>query len=225
MPSTNPIDLTTLANVKAWAGVSGASLDQELQDIITSFSLYALHVTGRANADGSVPTASPFIAPVDYDEFYDGNGNDKLPLHNWPINSVALVNDSGVIIKASSGITSPGYVVDQSKKFLVLRRGGTLYPQRVMYGRGGAWGGQFGRTGWNLGTQNIEVQYTAGFSGVPFDLEMVARKTCALNYKRTQWIGQRAQAMAAGAGTVSYNTWEMDMQDVRTLMYYIARVA
>lgn len=222
--ATNPIDLTVVANIQTWLGNQNAFTGAEaqtVQDAITAFSLYVLHLTGRGNADGSVPTASPFATSVSYDEFYDGNGNDTLPLRNWPITAVSSVIDTGVTIQASTSTTSPGYVVDQSKKFLVLRGGGNGYG----YGRN--YRGALSRScrGWSLGTQNIEVQYTAGFSAVPFDLEMCARKVVALNYRKRSWIGQKAQAMAAGAGTISYGTWEMDDQDRRVIEYYQARVA
>ena len=218
--SVNAIDLTTLAAIKSWAQVQTSGDDTTIQDAITAFSLYVLHLTGRGPADGTVPTTSPFSTPVSYDEFYDGNGNDTLPLRNWPITTVTSVNDSGVIIPASSGVSNPGYVVDQSKKFLVLRYGGLPYPYSRSY-RGAA----YSCRGWTLGTQNIEVQYTAGFSALPFDLEMMARKVVALNYRRRQNIGQKSQAMAQGAGTVSFGEWEMGPDDMRVIEYYKRRVA
>lgn len=219
--SVNAIDLTVISNVKTWAGVLTNGDDQVIQDAITAFSLYVLHLTGRGNADGSVPTASPFNSVVSYDEFYDGNGNDSLILNNWPIASVALVTDSGVTISASGSTTSPGYVIDQSKKFLVLRGGGT---SGYGWGRGYR-GSLYACRGWTLGTQNIEVQYTAGFAATPFDLEMTARKVVSLNYKRRQRIDQKSQAMAQGAGTVSFYDWEMDGSDKRTIDFYSSRVA
>lgn len=218
-PTTNPIDLTTLAAVKQWAGETSTGLDQEIQDIITAFSLYALHITGRGPADGSVPAASPFNSVVSYDEFYDGNGNDRLPIRNWPIQSVTNVIDTGFTIPASQNTTSPGWVIDGDRKFIVLR--GFSVNQSPYSYRTPPWA----RLGFSLGAQNVEVQYTAGFSATPFDLSMCARKVCALNYKRTAWIGTKSNAMAAGAGTVSFNDWEMDKEDQRVLMYYAARAA
>ena len=68
------------------------------------------------------------------------------------------------------------------------------------------------------------MQYTAGFATTPTDLEMCARKVVSLNYKRRGWIGQNSQAMAGGAGTVSYGQWEMDRDCVQVLEYYKVRV-
>lgn len=219
--SANAIDLTTVANVKAWANPGGTSGDdQVIQDAITAFSAYVLHLTGRGNADGSIPAASPFNSVVSYDEFYDGNGNDTLPLRNWPIVTVTSVNDSGSAIPASTSISTPGYVIDQTKKFLVLRYGGTLYSAPYRY-RGPA----YSCRGWTLGTQNVEIAYTAGFAATPFDLEMMARKVVSLNYKRRQNIGQKSQQMMNGAGTISFGDWEMMPDDKRVIDYYTARVA
>lgn len=221
--AANAIDLTTVVNIQTWLGNTNAfsgNESQTVQDAITAFSLYVLHLTGRGPADGSVPTSSPFAAAVAYDEFYDGNGNDVLPLRNWPITAVAAVIDTGVTIQASTSTTSPGYVVDQSKKFLVLRYGGNQYG----YARNQR-GGLTKCKGWSLGTQNIEVQYTAGFAAIPFDLEMLARKVVAKKYKGRSWIGQKSQAMAAGAGTIVFDRDDFDDTDWSTLMYYQARVA
>ena len=225
-PATNPIDITTLAAVKAWANVLSVNEDQIIQDAITAFSAYVLHQTGRGNADGSIPTTSPFNTPTSYDELYDGTGNDMLPIRNWPITAVSSVNAGGITVTPSQGITNPGYIVDQSKKFLVLRGGAPGY-FRGVYGRGFFGGrGSEGGPGWPLGTQNIEVQYTAGFAATPFDLEMMARKVVSLFYKRRGWIGQRMQMMAQGAGSVSYTSdWNIDPTDKQVLFYYRAIAA
>jgi hypothetical protein len=221
--TANPIDITTLAAVKAWAAIQSSNEDQIVQDAITAFSNYVLNFTGRGNADGSVPSTSPFNAVVSYDEFYDGNGNDRLLLRNWPIVTVTSVKDSGVTIPASSSTTSPGYTIDQDRKFLVLRYGGNSFTRG--WGGYGYRGPQFSRTGWSLGTQNVEVAYTAGFTVTPFDLEMCARKVVSLNYKRRQRIDQKSQAMAGGAGTVSFYDWQMDETDMQTLQFYRRRTA
>lgn len=225
-PATNAIDLTTLAAVKAWINLTGTGDDQVIQDAITAFSSYVLHLTGRGPADGSIPTASPFTSVVNYDEFYDGSGTMRQPIRNWPIASVSAVNVNGQALPQSTSINTWGWVVDQDKKFISIRGGysptvATFQNYRYQTGRGfGAQG-----PGFSPGVQNVEVVYSAGFAAVPFDLEMAARKTVGLNYKRRSWIGQKSQAMASGAGTVSYGTWEMDIDCERTIHYYDRRVA
>lgn len=226
---TNAIDLTTLASVKAWLSLTGGGDDQVIQDAITAFSAYVLHLTGRGPTDGSIPSSSPFVAPVSYDEFYDGSGTMRQPIRNWPITKVSKVNISGQDIPQSTSINVWGWVVDQDGKFITLRGGynptvATFQNYRYQGGRYGYGAGVQG-PGFCAGVQNVEIAYTAGFNGVPFDLEMAARKVVALNYKKRGWIGLRTQAMAAGAGTVSYATWEMEPQDERTIHYYDRKVA
>ncbi len=223
------IDLTTLSAVKSWVQIAQTvtSDDQIIQDCITAFSAYVLKLTGRGPTDGSIPASSPFVAPVSYDEFYDGSGTLRQPIRNWPITAVTSVNVNGAAIPASTSIKTWGFVVDQDKKFISVRGGyspnvATFQNYRYQSGRGG-FGAQ--GPGFSSGVQNVEVVYTAGFNGVPFDLEMAARKTVALNYKRKSWIGQKSQAMAAGAGTLSYDDFEMSTQDQRTIQYYRAHNA
>ena len=225
-PTPNPIDLTTLANVKAWLHMTGTSDDQVIQDCITAFSAYALRFCGRGPADGSIPTESPFVEPVEYDEFYDGSGTLRQNIRNWPIQSVSSVNVNGSTIPQSTSINVWGWVVDGDASFISIRGGysptvATFQNYRYQTG----WGGGFQGPGFVAGVQNVEIVYTAGFDETPEDLELAARKIAALNYKRTGWIGQRSQAMAQGAGTVNYGTWEMDDQDRATLRYYKRRVA
>jgi hypothetical protein len=197
----------------------GFADDQTIQDCITAFSLAVLRMTGRGNADGSIPSTSPLVTPVAYNERYDGNGQRKLYVHNWPIApSPAPVVIIGVTtIPQSTSMSTPGWVIDQDGRAFVLRGGANPYHQ--VFGGGRA---RMERGGYRfaLGEQNINLQYSGGFSGVPYDLEMTARKVVALNFKRTGWIGQRSQAMAEGGGTVSYGTWEMDPDCERTLLYY-----
>lgn len=214
--STSPIDLTVLSAVKAWLGVGAATTSEDaiIQDCITAFSAYVLRATGRGPAGGEIPATSPFVTPVAYTEVYDGSGSERQPIRNWPITSVTSVTVNGIAIVQSSAFNVPGWVIDGDKKFISIRAGsGASY-------RGGGYS-----CGFANGVQNVEISYTAGFSGVPPDLEMMARKVVALNYKRKGWIGQTSQAMAAGAGTVSYGQWEMDAQDMNVLDFYKRRVA
>jgi hypothetical protein len=169
------------------------------------------------------------VAPMSYDEFYDGSGTMRQPIRNWPIVSVSSVNVNGQVLPQSTSINVWGWVVDQDGKFISIRGGynptvATFQNYRYQGGRYGYGAGIQG-PGFAAGVQNVEIVYSAGFNGVPFDLEMAARKTVGLNYKRRSWIGQKAQAMAAGAGTVSYGTWEMDTDAERTIHYYDRRVA
>jgi hypothetical protein len=227
-PTPNAIDVTTLAGVKLWNQTVGTNDDQIIQDAITSFSAYLLRRTGRGPLDGSIPASSPFVAPVAYDDFYDGSGTLRQPIRNWPITAVAALSINGRSVLQSTTPQISGWVIDGDKRFISMRGGGNPRGFGGYAGYGG-WGANPRSLGYGggfvNGIQNIEVQYTAGFSGVPFDLEMAARKTVALNYRRRSWIGQKSQAMAAGGGTITFADWEMDKDVERAIQFYMARVA
>ena len=201
-------------------GIAASNDDNQIQACITAWSAYVLHKTGRGPMDGSVPTLSPFVQPVAYDEWYDGTGTQRLPIRNWPVRSVDLVQVNGATIPQSTNINTSGWVVDGDGAFISIRGGFSPFVATFQnYGYQGL--GRFGaRGGFTEGIQNVNIQYTAGFFGVPDDLEIVARKTVALNYVRRGWIGQKSQALAQGGGTVSFGTWEMDADAENTIKYY-----
>jgi hypothetical protein len=199
--------------------IASTNDDQQIQDCITAFSAYVLKLTGRGPMDGSMPTESPFVQPVAYDDFYDGSGTMRQQVRNWPITAVTSVTVNGIAIPQSTSVQVPGWVVDGDKKFITLRGGYSPNVATFQNYRNQGVGLGYG-PGFAYGPQNVEIVYTAGFSGVPDDLEMAARKVVALNYVRRGWIGQRSQAMAAGGGTVTYGTWEMDADCKETIMYY-----
>lgn len=224
--TANAIDLTTVAAVKSWIGISGSntSEDSTIQDAITAFSAQVLHMTGRGPMNGGYPTASPFVTPQSYSEVYDGSGSLRQPIRNWPITAVSSLSINGVTVPQSTSVNVYGWVIDGDGKFVSIRSGystsvaglgnyrfaGNAYPSGA---------------GFCSGVQNVLISYTAGFSAVPFDLEMAARKTVGLYYKRRGWIGQRSQNMAAGAGSIFFDTSEMEPDVVTTIMYYKRRAA
>lgn len=219
---TNAIDLTTIAAVKSWVGISSGTTgdDSQIQDIITAFSAQVLRWTGRGTQDGSFPTVSPFTSVVSYTETYDGSGTLRQPIRNWPITSVTSLNVNGQSIPQSTSVNVWGWVIDGDAKFISMRGG---YPSSNRWSP--RYQGAVGLPGFCDGIQNVAISYTAGFSTVPLDLEMAARKTCALYYKRRGWIGQRSQAMAQGAGSVFFDSSEVEQDVMRTILYYQRRTA
>lgn len=143
-----------------------------------------------------------------------------MQLRNWPITAVASVNVGGNVVPPSTSVAVSGWVIDGDKKFVSIRGGSSPNVATFQnYRYQGGLGGQIG-PGFAQGIQNVEVEYTAGFNGVPADLEMAARKVVALNYVRRGWIGQKSQAMAQGGGTVTFGQWEMDSDAERAIQYY-----
>lgn len=166
MPKPSPIDLCTLAAAKAWIPITNNGGDANIQGCITAWSLNFLRMTGRGPRDWQTATQSPFNEPVDYAEVYDSNGNSRLFLRNFPINSVASLSINGADIPARGhNPTSPGYVVDNQGRSIAMSAHQGSY--RGAYGipYGGLWGGGGARMqGKRSGIQNVLISYNAGFN-------------------------------------------------------------
>jgi hypothetical protein len=168
----NPIDLTTLAAVEAWAGnTANPTADATtLQGLITSASFYFLKRTGRGPQNGAVPTQSPFVQPVSYVDTYDGMGGNRQILRNWPAQSV-----SEVLVDVSpffTGVELIGWLLDSTGESISVPQpmGTGLLPS---FWNGGAASGTYGG-GWGArrfgcpvafprGYQNVQVSYIGGF--------------------------------------------------------------
>ena len=187
--STATVDLTTVDAVCRWIA-STPSDDEKLniQNCVTAASLDWVWMCGKALVDGE----SPFVKPVTFDEYYDGPGGSRMFVRNPPLVSITLLTISGVALAPSTSPNVTGYVIDNSKKSIAIR--------------GGA-GGRGGNRVFCQGVANIHLVSVAGFARTPFDIQQAVTQMVAENYKRRQWIGQSSQAMANGAGTVSFRDW------------------
>ncbi len=205
--STAKFDLTTVAAVIRYLGSQNVSDDEKLsiQRCITSASQYWLWACGKTAVDG----VSPFVAPVTIDEWYDGNGNARLFVRNTPLKSITLLEVNGVSIAESTAFGVRGWIIDSSKKSITIRSGGST---RNIYG------------GFTKGETNVHLISLAGFDQTPFDIADKATVMVAVNYKRRQWIDQSSQAMAAGAGTITFRDWELP-PDVVSVMGNYSRTA
>jgi len=220
-PNPN-IDLTNLALVHAYGGVKSSGDDVLIQLCITAASVEWIWRTGRG-PEGYVPTASPFVSPQPYDEFYDGNGGSRQLLRNWPVQSVTNLFINGRPVGPSTN-GSPGYLIDQSKKSLSLVGRSTRFNPYV-----GTRGSHFycapnlGRSfGFPEGIQNVEAQYVAGFMQVPPDIVRACSHMVAINYKRKNWLDQASKTMAAQgvSGTDAFRAWEMPPEVLRVISNY-----
>jgi hypothetical protein len=169
---------------------------------------------GQVWQDDGVALASPFNRPVVFDEVYDGSGSDVLYLRNRPIRSIQSLVIGTLTIPQSTSFTTAGWVIRGDGKSVALRYGG---------GGSGASTSQFypsrGRQNFWTGVQNVFITYTAGYTQTPADIQFMSTRVVALSYKQSKSIGQRSQAMAAGAGTVSFD-WKIDPKDWMTITQY-----
>jgi hypothetical protein len=169
------IDLTTVANVKAWMIgqiTESSTQDAIIQSAITAVSADFIRRCGRGPQNGAVPTQSLFNEAVSFSETYNGNGNERLFLRNSPIISVQSLTVNGNAVAASSGSGFAGYAIDGSGKSLVLLGGGYAFtPQVASFGNlyNTFYGPRFPR-----GTQNIAVSYMAGYAAQSITNELQA---------------------------------------------------
>ena len=200
--------------------------DTILGRLITSVATYWLWYTGKINSDGSIPTTSPLNSQVAYSEWYDGNGNTRLFLRQSPVVSVAAAYVNGVQIPqsvvSSVGSRTPGWVIDQNGRSLAMITNG-YYGGRFGYNSylsGGAFSPIYA---WNHGIQNINIQYTAGYTSTPPDVNDHATRMVGLAYRRKSWIGLKSTA----------HSQEMSLQldlsaipeDTRIVLEYYKRIA
>ncbi len=81
--------LTTVANVKAYLGITGSTDDALIENLIDRVTDFIKRYCNRE------------FTKSNYDEYYDGNGTGCLFLPNYPVVSVASLEIDG-IIKAST---------------------------------------------------------------------------------------------------------------------------
>ena len=216
--SANAIDLTTLPLVKSWLAANGTaptntSDDANIQACITAWSAVFLRETGMGPMDGSAPTKSIFNSQIDFTEVYDGNGSNKLFLRHRPIVSVQSLILGTTAVVQSSGWGQAGFVINSDGLSLSLRSGSGGFSSLSGFYSGST------SSFWK-GVQNIQVIYTAGYAATPFDIELAARKTAALNYRRKDWIGLANTSLGQGAGSTTYRDWIVDPDVARLITDY-----
>jgi hypothetical protein len=172
MISTTPLDLTTSAAAKSWAGVTGDNTNDLIQQLITAASQQIISYIGR----------NPLVAT--YTEVRDGNGGDSLSLWNWPIINVSgltiadqrftcwdapvwPLSGNPATITASTNAVTPGFIVDSGPAYTAPARI-TLVGYRFTRGRG-----------------NVTVRYQAGYTQTFPESQTVAAGTITLNNAAT----------------------------------------
>ena len=131
------------------------------------------------------------------DEKYDGCGESVLSLRNYPVSSItsiALVSADGT----STTLASTDYTADLSAGR--LRWNGSSAYWSGWSEQTGAPAYGYRPPGWPEGFQNIQVQYTAGYSTVPADLRGVATAMCVDLYMNRK---KNSHLSASGIGDKS----------------------
>lgn len=133
-------DLTTIAAVRAWAGIQPSTSDDPIvAGLVTAASRMVLNYINRA-----------LLVKTTFVELYDGNGKSRMLLRNWPVASISSLMVNGVTITASASPSagSPsGYWLDAADaappgQMQALSLYGYVFP---------------------LGSQNVGLTYVAGY--------------------------------------------------------------
>jgi len=96
-------DLTTLANVKQWLGVTVSTDDAFLGRLISFASVFVQNLLNRN------------ILSTAYTETYDGNSGTALFLPNYPITAVSSLTIDGISIPAASSPLVSGYTFNSTR--------------------------------------------------------------------------------------------------------------
>lgn len=142
-------DLTTLAAAYGYLRLTAGSDDVALQLAITAVSQRIAAWCSRS------------FVPTDHDELYDGTGNPRLILRNFPIISIATVEVDGLAIAPRSVPHGSGYGSDRRRTLDVY---GRTFPR---------------------GRHNVRVVYRAGFDPIPADLQFAC-----LEWLKTGYLSQ-----------------------------------
>jgi hypothetical protein len=140
----DPYALTTVGNAKQHLGIMPADTTQDdiLTRMINAASQKIEHYCDRK------------FKKRQYTEFYDGRGNDRMLLRNWPCDKpTELWDDPGNEFTSSTNLIDPAdFVVEQSSDGGI----GIVLVNGLRFSRG---------------NQNVKVVYDAGYSAVPYDIE------------------------------------------------------
>lgn len=144
-------DLCTVADVQAFLSLGAGQDTALLQSLITSASAF---IDSYCNRN---------LVKADYTERRNGQGNSKIKLKEWPINSVTSVTIDDVAIPLSTKVSMDGYVFDD--KWVYLRGDCNSFTP---------------------GALNVVIMYNAGYdqSAIPAELKQACVEIVSAKYKR-----------------------------------------
>lgn len=167
MPS--PV-LTTLADCKAYLGVTGTSEDAVLTELIVGIEETIAQASGRQR----VPGRNPFES-VAATEYYDGPGRPTLVLRRRPVTVVSAVkvDQAGYYGQGPQAFPS-GSAWTVGEHYAVPRLDASEQNGGMLISLGGCW---------PLGTGNVLVTYTAGYATIPDDLTLLVHMLANIMYR------------------------------------------
>lgn len=98
--SVSAYALCTLAQLKAYLGITSADYDSQLEDLVDAASAQAEAFTGRK------------LAARDYAWALNGTGEPDLFVPEWPLNTITTLEINGAEIPARTTWDGSGYVLE-----------------------------------------------------------------------------------------------------------------
>jgi len=122
----------------------------------------------------------------DLTEYYSGDGTNIILTNEYPITAITAVYDdldrsygSDTLIDSSDLVYLPDRLA-----YMIVYDGGTF----------------------NSGIKNLKVQYTAGYTTIPYDLQQACLEIIAYYYKNTEENRFGVTARTIGGGSVTIET-------------------
>jgi hypothetical protein len=208
-----PVDLTTLEAVKDELTIpqSNTTADSVLEQYITGFSQSVINETGIQS----------FNIPQLMNETRNGNGNYQMYVKMRPIVNVSAVIVNGVTIPAAGVWPSWGWFIADDAKSIWIRQAGS--PVGVAYyPSGGSQTRIPSSPGFSRGVGNVQLSYYAGYTNVPYDLELAARRGIATYYRRMQTLDLASKGLASGGTTATtrYRDWKVPPEVECVIQHY-----
>lgn len=199
--------LTTIAEYKVHAGITGTGEDALLTVLLGVVSAQIRRACGRNLTNGFESTSRT--------ETYDGNDTDRLQLKEWPITSitsVSQIDDAGT----STALAATEYRIDADPGHLF--RIGAVSGRFPRDSFGEPVGPEFGTYPcWTAGCQNWSIVYTGGYSTIPDDLKNAVWRLMDIAYaKRRTDPGKQSESLGAYSYTMK-TALESD-EEVRYLL-------
>ena len=176
--------LATRKEVKDYLNITGAdnNLDNQINDLIGRVSSAFEGYCGRAFVEAT------------YTEYYDGNGQSKLFLDNYPVTAITSIHEDADWVWGSADLID-------SSDYRILDERGIIYD------------GIFG-----TGEQNVKIVYTAGYATLPTDLKQACIEEVGRKIKHRTDYDEIAKTLSDGS--VQYTEKEFLAQTIATLNRY-----
>jgi hypothetical protein len=202
-------DLTTLAHVKEWLGITDTSQDAMLSRLISSASQDFLNEINRPDLVPETEYTEHLFRPQDFacnprNVYYWNRGYQQIFLKHYPVNSVTTLTSNGEALTLVSDPGDPqsgsGYWFDDTlepenrQSVFLLADLGVWYPG-----------------GWPAFLPDIVITYEAGYDDVPPAIEQAVIELVAFKRGESQLQSATQTGGAVTIGTYSEQGGSIEM--------------